>query len=191
MKRINYLIIIAVLIVVGAGSYYLLRAPSFSAEDFSNEDPPVLQNSSFPQTELDLRLQEVREREPAREGEDPLEAAADAAGDYLQAGLYAEALRISDAFAGEFSGDPGYFEVRGDILTAMHQYRDAVEAYSRSLEVGGDRANIFAKLGDLYLFNSSVEDKQDKARAFFSHAASLTDDPEEKRELKVKAEALN
>jgi len=190
MKKIHYLIMLALLVAVGVGSYFLLRAPSVNVEDFENSAIVITQNPSLPQTELDLRRQEAREREPVREGEDPLEAAADALQDYLRAGLYAEAWRIAQENEENFLNDATYFEIKGDLRSEMGQYRDAVEAYLHSLELGGNTGRIYAKMAELYLFHSSIEEKQDKARALYSYAATQTSDKEEKQELRIRAKSL-
>jgi len=189
MRKKRIITGLVIIVVVALASFFLLKSPPYSAEDFQNEER-VLFNERFPEEELRLRGEELAEAEPPREGENPAEAAADAMSDYVRAGLYGEALRVSREVEAQFSDDASYFELKGDLLAAMRQYRDAVESYSRSLELGGDRANIYAKLGDLYLFHTELEDKTKKARALYKKAASLTVDPEEVRSLRVKAEAL-
>ncbi len=189
MSKKNLIIAGAIVVVVILVSLFLFRSPSYSADDFENAEL-VTQDQSLPAEELRLRALDLAETEPPREDEPVDEAARDAFDDYVRAGLYGEALRVSQEIEAQHETDASYHELKGDLLSFMHQYRDAVVAYERSLEMGGNRGSIYAKLGDLYLFHSTNEDSKKQALALYERSADLTTDQKLRNELRVKIEGL-
>src|SRR3989344_5579061 len=178
MKKSHIIVAVIILAAVGLTSYLLLRSPGYSAEDFQNEEEMVLFTPALPQAELDLRAQDLIDNEQPREGEPAEEAARDALQDYFRAGLFGEAWRIVWEIETYYLNDASYYELKGDLLSAMHQYKSAVEAYDRSLELNGGRGNIYAKLGDLYLFHAQGDDNKGHALALYTYARQHTEETE-------------
>ena len=191
MKKTHLLIALVVLVGVAIVSYVLLQSPAYSASDFENKGL-VLQNPRLPEEELRLRLEENKNSESPRVDEDPKEAARDAFEDYLRAGLYEEAQRVMTSIESDYNEDASFWEIKGDLAAAMRQYKDAVIAYSASLELGGERGRIYSKLAELYLFNSTLDGGKQKERALalYKGALKYTTDADMRNELRIKIEAL-
>jgi tetratricopeptide (TPR) repeat protein len=185
------LIFTVFIVAVVAGAYFLYThlnpdPVAYSVDDFVNEER-VLADPAVSEEERSARAEQIEASSAPEEGEDPYDAARSTMEAYLDAGLYGEALRVGEEIEVNYELTASYFELKGDVLVEMEQYRDAAEAYGRALDLEEKRVSTYLRFAELYLRHSQ---NTQVAVSFYERAKRFTENSELREDIEDRIESI-